>query len=81
MEQMLARWLHRPEPTMPDIDPDDPDSLDDDLPPDPTRPYRYPEGDRPGHPPPRREPPGGKPPVHAARAPGAGAMPCRVGRR
>ena len=37
MEQVLARWLHRPEPTMPDIDSDDPDPLDDDLPDAPVR--------------------------------------------
>ncbi|SMG02327.1 hypothetical protein [Burkholderia singularis] len=65
MEQNFAILLHRPDPPMPDVDPDpelpDPDNPPPDLP----EPYRHPEGDPPEHPPPEHEPPERQPPVRA----------------
>lgn len=61
--------LHRPEPPLPDVEPDPvPPDENDDLPPDLPEPYRHPEGDPPEHRPPEREPPGRKPPVRAPPA-------------
>ncbi len=64
--------LHRPEPTMPDFNPDP-------LPPDLPKPYRHPEGDPPEHRPPEHEPPGRKPPVHVPPAPSARVPACPGG--
>ncbi|CAI8697827.1 hypothetical protein BTK96_003020 [Burkholderia pyrrocinia] len=61
------QWLHRPDPPMPDVEPD-PEAPDpDDVLPDMPERYRHPEGDPPGHAPPERDPP--------VRAPPAGALP------
>jgi len=67
-----AQWLQRPEPPLPDIEPDPGPPDPDDVPPDMPEPYREPEGDPPGHAPPERDPPSPEPPV---RARPAGAMP------
>ncbi|WP_423244093.1 hypothetical protein [Burkholderia cenocepacia] len=72
MKHDSAQWLQRPEPPLPDIEPDPEPPDPDDVPPDMPEPYREPEGDPPGHAPPERDPPAREPPV---RARPAGAMP------
>ncbi|ETP61798.1 hypothetical protein BDSB_29065 [Burkholderia dolosa PC543] len=62
MKHDPALSLHRPDPPMPDIDPDPAPSAPD-VPPDLPEPYRHPEGDPPEHRPPEREPPA-EPPAH-----------------
>lgn len=66
--------LHRPEPPMPDVDPEPvPPDDDDDLPPDMPEPYRHPKGDPPQRVPPVRMPPashGGERGNYGAALPG-----------
>ncbi|WP_082729587.1 hypothetical protein [Burkholderia sp. FL-7-2-10-S1-D7] len=60
-----AQSMHRPEPPVPDVEPDPQPPPPDDLPPGTPEPYHDPEGDPPAQPPPQREPPTREPPIHA----------------
>ncbi|MBH9663658.1 hypothetical protein [Burkholderia multivorans] len=69
MNEDLAHSLHRPDPPMPDTEPEPVPPPAPELPPDVPQPYHYPEGDPPEHRPPEREPPAPVPPAHAATPP------------
>ncbi|NTX32337.1 hypothetical protein HT746_35420, partial [Burkholderia pyrrocinia] len=57
MKQDPAPSRHRPDPPMPDVEPDPgTPELDRDVPPGTPEPYCHPEGDPPGAEPPEREP-------------------------
>jgi hypothetical protein len=64
MNRDPARSLHRPEPPVPDVEPDPDVPVPDDVPPGVPQPYHDPEGEPPVHPPPEREPPTREPPIH-----------------
>lgn len=68
MKHDPAQRLQRPEPPIPDSEPDRGPPDPDDVPPDLPEPYRHPAGDPPGTAPPEREPPSREPPVHAPPA-------------